>query len=313
MTEKRCPLCNSTKCYRPSDSSSNAIAYACDTFCCSVIISSEIEEMQDYRKMLQLFNLIFEHTQKNRNSDNNHWNYYYDPNHLINDVDEADRINLAEIPYPRTLKEKADRSLMNLSRRISDYTDTIKGDTVFCRAIFADNIGEVERTGFFHILVDMGYLKEVVKEFYSITAQGWERIDELERNESAVKQGFIAMKFSNETKPIFSAIKEAISRSGYYPLRIDEKEHNNQIVPEIFYEIDRSKFLVMDATIPNLGAYYEAGYALGKEKPVIICCRKNEFESERPHYDIQQKAAIVWENEEELIERLRKRIEATVK
>ena len=86
-------------------------------------------------------------------------------------------------------------------------------------------------------------------------------------------------------------------------------------MPEIFYEIERSKFLVVDVTFPNYGAYYEAGYAQALGKQVIMCCRKTEFDSDggRPHFDVAQKSMIVWKDEEELIERLRKRIEATVK
>ena len=96
---------------------------------------------------------------------------------------------------------------------------------------------------------------------------------------------------------------------------IKDKEHNHQIVPEILYEIDRSKFLVMDVTLPNYGAYYEAGYALGKGKEVIISCRKEEFDNpdKRPHFDILQKTLVVWEDEKDLMEKLQKRIEATVK
>ena len=86
-------------------------------------------------------------------------------------------------------------------------------------------------------------------------------------------------------------------------------------MPEIFYEIERSKFVVVDVTFPNYGAYYEAGYAQALGKQVIMCCRKAEFDSDggRPHFDVAQKSMIVWENEGELVERLKKRIEATVK
>ena len=52
---------------------------------------------------------------------------------------------------------------------------------------------------------------------------------------------------------------------------------------------------------------------MGKGKQVIICCRKDSFEgNERPHFDIAQKSMIVWKDEEELVERLEKRIRATV-
>ena len=124
------------------------------------------------------------------------------------------------------------------------------------------------------------------------------------------------MSFNEETDIIRKAFKAGIEGAGYSPMAIDEKEHNNQIVPEILFEIDNSRFLVMDATYPNNGAYYEAGYALGKGKQVIICCRKDSFNDEsknRPHFDIAQKSMIIWETEDELVEKLKKRINATIK
>lgn len=52
--------------------------------------------------------------------------------------------------------------------------------------------------------------------------------------------------------------------------------------------------------------------ALGKE--VIVCCKKEVFDSpdKRPHFDIAQKSMIIWQDENELIERLQRRIKATV-
>ena len=121
------------------------------------------------------------------------------------------------------------------------------------------------------------------------------------------------MSFRNETQAISESFKNAISRCGYIPRRIDEKEHNKQIVPEILFEISRSKFVVVDITYPNYGAYYEAGYAEALGKEVIICCREDVFHSnQKPHFDIVQKSLIVWKDEEDLENRLYKRIEATV-
>ena len=125
------------------------------------------------------------------------------------------------------------------------------------------------------------------------------------------------MAFGKETENIREDFRVAIEGLNYSIRIIDEKEHNNQIVPEIFYEIERSKFVVVDVTYPNYGAYYEAGYAEALGKQVIICCRKKEFDDKenpnRPHFDISQKSMVVWEDEKDLISRLSKRIEATVK
>ena len=147
---------------------------------------------------------------------------------------------------------------------------------------------------------------------YQISAKGWEKISEIKQNESN-NQGFIAMSFRDETKSISDSFKTAIVKCGYIPRRIDEKEHNNQIVPEILFEISRSKFVVVDVTYPNYGAYYEAGYAEALGKEVIICCREDVFNSnQKPHFDIAQKSSIVWKDEEDLENRLYRRIEATV-
>lgn len=314
MPEQVCPLCGGTKCHSRTESNSNAAVYHCETFARSVILRADIEFCSDYALKLRLCNLIFEHVLREPMCGEKNWKYYYEPEQIKTDEDELNRINLAEIPYPKTITQKADRVLLNLSRLVSEYSDSFNRAEVLKRAVFAENGSEEKKLGFLLVLADMGYLRQPSRGSFIITAKGWQRIDELTRRESEIKQAFIAMKFSEETKSISDTFKRAIIDSGYQPIRIDEKEHNNQIVPEIFYEIDQSKFLVMDVTIPNYGAYYEAGYALGKGKQVIICCRKEEFEGkERPHFDIQQKSTIVWETEEELYERLLKRIKATIK
>ena len=70
---------------------------------------------------------------------------------------------------------------------------------------------------------------------------------------------------------------------------------------------------MVDVTVPNYGAYYEAGYAEALGKEVIICCREDIFKSDKkPHFDIAQKSLIIWEDEKDLENRLYKRIEATV-
>lgn len=55
--------------------------------------------------------------------------------------------------------------------------------------------------------------------------------------------------------------------------------------------------------------------SLGKGKEVIISCSKEAFDNpdQRPHFDILQKSLVVWEDEDDLKEKLQKRIKATVK
>lgn len=144
--------------------------------------------------------------------------------------------------------------------------------------------------------------------FIKVSIKGWQLIEELQKNTSFGKKVFIAMSFAAGTEATREAIKNGITKSGYTPILIDEVTHNHQIVPELFKQIRDSKFLVIDVSIPNNGAYYEAGYAQGLGKEVIFCCKKETFydETKRPHFDVSQKQMIVWEDENELSEKLEK-------
>jgi nucleoside 2-deoxyribosyltransferase len=239
--------------------------------------------------------------------------------------------------YPKNISEKIDRILLKLSRilphaGLNAERNLLSNEQLYCEtSIIARNISNCSLHGktyddkelFYEayreintiliFMTNLDYIK-LDLETISFTYNGWLRVEELIRERASINQGFIAMKFGDDTKFIREAFRTAIQACDYSPQFIDEKEHNNQIVPEIFFEIERSKFLVVDVTYPNYGAYYEAGYGLALKKEVIFCCRDKEFKADnsRPHFDIAQKAMVVWENTDELIEKLKKRIEATV-
>lgn len=245
------------------------------------------------------------------------WHFFYDPLKADKGEFPPEFVNLA-LPireYPEHIMDKAHRALLSLAVRYPNYGDIIYPFPADRRIVFEHKMNNIGRSGIHRILEDLGYLKDPKQDDgYSITALGWQKIDDLKKQEQVVRQGFIAMAFREETKPIREAFRKAITEMGYNASVIDEKEHNNQIVPEIFYEIQRSKFVVVDVTYPNLGAYYEAGYAQALGKQVIICCQEDSFKdsSRRPHFDISQKSMIVWTDEADLVRRLKRRIEATV-
>ena len=119
------------------------------------------------------------------------------------------------------------------------------------------------------------------------------------------------MSFAENMKPIRESIRKAITECGYIPRIMDEIEHNHQIVPEMLYEIRQSKFVIAELTGHNNGAYFEAGYALGNGKEVIQLCNKEKF-SEDGHFDVKQVNTILWDNHDDLCERLINRIKATI-
>lgn len=311
----KCPLCGGTECQNKFESYSNALKYYCKEYDREFLLSGNIEQTNNTIKQNQLNNLLFEFVIRNAvcGDENKNWWFQYLLDYRLQDKDASNIVNLAEINYPDTLAEKTDRILLNLYNIKAGYGEWFHLGGSFARAFFTDTDDNTELVGVYTMLQELGYITVKSKWYFMISAKGWQRLDELIRKNRDRKQAFIAMAFKSETQGIREAFRKGISNAGFKPIAIDEKEHNNQIVPEIFYEIDNSSFLVMDVTYPNYGAYYEAGYALGKGKQVIICCRKDSFEgNERPHFDIAQKSMIVWKDEEELVERLEKRIRATV-
>lgn len=309
-----CPLCSSTNCYRAFDSSSNLLVYDCKEYGRKLAVDGYIEDRIDELLHNKIANLLFEHCiQHSKPAFDSYWKYHFEPDIQLPE-DDPYAVNLFNLHYPQSFGEKTDRSLLNLVHLYPGYDETIPALKNLHRAFFSETDQDSYHVGLRQIMVEIGYLRILPSGDYAITAKGWERIDELTKRESLSYQCFVAIAFREETEKIREAIRKAAGQAGYRVMIIDEKEHNNQIVPEILYEIERSRFLIMDTTIPNYGAYYEAGYAMGLGKQVIACCRKEEFDQKekRPHFDIQQKSLIIWEDENELTYRLRRRIEATI-
>ncbi|PRA04830.1 MULTISPECIES: hypothetical protein [unclassified Paenibacillus] len=124
----------------------------------------------------------------------------------------------------------------------------------------------------------------------------------------AHKQIFVAMSFDKTMVHARQSIIKAVENCNFIPVLIDIKEHNNFIVPEIFTEIEKSDLIIADLTQQKTGVYLEAGYAMGRSKPVILTCSKEDFGNQ--HFDVAQINTIVWTDERDLEQRLIKRIKA---
>lgn len=142
----------------------------------------------------------------------------------------------------------------------------------------------------------------------SLTPEGYARVDVLQKNTDHGHNVLVAMKFGDDTKSLREAIRKGITEVGYNAIFIDEVQHNDFITPELLKHIRDSKFIVVDLTHQNNGAYFEEGYAMGLGKPVIQLCKKDT----RLHFDIAQKNTIIWSTEDEIPERLTNRIKATI-
>lgn len=165
----------------------------------------------------------------------------------------------------------------------------------------------------------------------TLTVKGVKYLQEKQTNSLTSTQAFVAMWFNEEedpenykfnmTKIYESVIKPAIEENNKYKaLRIDYKEHCNDINDEMIAEIRKSKFVIADLTGYRGGVYFEAGFAYGLNIPVIYTCHEKwlsgnkEKNIEPVHFDLNHRNIIKW-NEKKLDEfkkNIKNRIDATI-
>lgn len=149
----------------------------------------------------------------------------------------------------------------------------------------------------------------------SITFEGWSHLENQRADQLATVQAFVAMWFDPALMEAYrDGIAPAVTECGYRPIRIDEKQHINKIDDEIISEIRRSRFLIADFTSerdrPRGGVYFEAGLAIGLNKPVIWTCRQDMID--QVHFDTRQFNHITWVSPSDLRQKLRARIGAVL-
>ena len=211
------------------------------------------------------------------------------------------------IPIPGIL-ERANRLLEFVVHRHRQIGESFNRNyPAFLAVTYSKDKSEVAYL--FDFLREEGFIIYLEKGWARITPKGHMRYEELHARQVASTQGFVAMWFDDSMKDVYEkGFKDGIKNAGYKPIRIDQKEHSNKIDDEIIAEIRRSRFVVADFTGHRGGVYFEAGFALGFNIPVIWTCRKDCFDD--LHFDIRQYNCIVWDKPEDLAERLKKRIQA---
>lgn len=226
---------------------------------------------------------------------------------------------MVESWYPKNFAEKIDLIVLKLEELSTYDGDYVKVFDLANKLFFlspnkSKNIADgCDKTVQIQYIVDYlekeNYLADEGNGFFQLTHKALERIYELQKNQTNNKNVFVAMKFGEETKELREKIKEGLKE---FNVRImDEIEHNHQIIPEMLYEIRNSRFVIAELSHHNNGAYYEAGYALGLGKEVIHICDKKELKSGL-HFDVAQVNTIFYDSIDEIPEKLRKRIEATI-
>ena len=217
--------------------------------------------------------------------------------------------------FPKNIIELQRRSLLMLYRQYPRYGNDI---TKFSKYdFFSEDYSDwafvleaMQRKNW--IDIKMGWGGDGALFFLKPSLIGEEGWLEIERNIEVnfSKQVFVAMWFDAEMNKAAQKIEEAIKACELEPMRIDRKEHNNEISGEILFEIMNSRIVIADVTGQRNGVYFEAGFALGRKKSVIWSCKREDLP--KVHFDTRQYNHVVWDNEDDLYLKLRDRILATL-
>lgn len=239
---------------------------------------------------------------------------------VVINSDHVSRVRSIAAP---TIPERLERGLRSLVRRfpkLGQYCELAPDTDIFLEFLGASFSADADEASALLEELDKqdlislkeGTLDSVAE--FSITVNGHIAADRPTVN-AELTQVFVAMWFASEmNEPYELGIDPAIRECGYLPFRVDRKEHNNKIDDEIVAAIHSSRFVVADFTSepdkPRGGVYYEAGLAQGIGLPVIWMCRADMIE--KVHFDTRQFNHITWTTYDELRQKLRNRILATI-
>ena len=226
-------------------------------------------------------------------------------------VDDYESL-LDSVAVPDGPLERIDKILLHVHRHMDSDDAWVKLDSVADRSVaYAKSYAQLN---YLRMQArDLGYLESQKNDPSEcrLTMEGWKRVGELMKSEVRTSQAFVAMSFDPALHSIYvDGIKPALSVTGYTPLRLDESQYNEKIDDRIIADIRKSGLVIADFTQHKGGVYFEAGFALGLGIPVIWICRNTDIDS--THFDTRQYNHIVWEDAQDLKEKLVARIEATV-
>ena len=220
-------------------------------------------------------------------------------------VTSLDELLAAARPLPGGFLEAADRLLLFAGEHLPRLGEAVQlvlpVDYPVAYARDGTELAEIAKLGY-----ELGYItfkRAGDTLLLTITAAGWQRLQELRTRQIQRQQAFVAMWFADEMTLAFTdGIEPALRATGYRALRIDRVEHNDKVDDRIVAAIRQSGLLVADFTGNRGGVYFEAGFAMGLGLPVIWTCRRDHFDQYGVHFDTRQYNHIVWEDAADLRE-----------
>ena len=243
--------------------------------------------------------------------------------------------------YPSSFRDKLVRGFCNIIRSlrwsptVSFSLDNIKHEKK--ALLFIDDAYESENV-ILGYMVDEGWLIEAPsgdsRKHYRATAKGMDLFD-ANKTKQKSDNAFLAMWFGVAGNSLYrEAVQRGVAAAGYHLQVVDQEEYNGFIMDKVVNLINDSAFVIADlSAAPEViedgkvkngvrgGVYWEAGYAAGQKKQVVLTCRDDVESMKRIHFDLQQHNQIRWKVVDDAIitsegvdlaEAIEQRIRATV-
>jgi len=205
---------------------------------------------------------------------------------------------LAQDPWLPSLHDQRENLLLLLGDRSSGPGERIVLDALIDQyqvgSRNSDTIGAiVDRLEAEGLTTGRGKLGAGTEFWIELTFQSALALEDLRRGKTSGRTAFMAMPFnkSDLDNTWLPQLRTAVEATGFSLKRVDDEPQPGIIDIRMRLQIQRARFLIVELTHANLGAYWEAGYAEGLGKPVIYTC----CEGHVAHFDVDHSLRIMWD------------------
>lgn len=290
--ENRCPICKYTLYKEVSeDRNTSGYNYSCPN-CGNYYLSLEAkEEYKDYFKNKPNEAAMLAHSIRKMQKPN------YRPRITLKLIEKI--IETRSLPTP---KEQADNLILWLGESLVGPGEKVTIQPKTHQAIIGAKSGKGVVFVLEHLYKKAKLIEGIREEVQNVndatlTFEGWARYWELNRAVIASRKAFMAMQYGeNELDEVVSqCFKPAVIQTGFDLARLDDEPRAGLIDDRLRVEIRTSRFLIVDLTHENRGAYWEAGFAEGLGKPVIYTCQEDKFKKNKTHFDTNHHLTVLWD------------------
>jgi hypothetical protein len=219
-------------------------------------------------------------------------------------IDESNIAALADTYRGTTVAAKLDRLLALMGRRSTFAGQIVSFDCDLDSPAIAA-INRIESVFLVKSLADLGLITQpidattvegediITDGCLKVTPPGWQMLSASDRPTSSGRC-FVAMSFDHSMDAAYEVgIRPAVEDDArYQACRVDRVHHLEKICDKIVNEIRGSQFVVADVSQHKPGVYFEAGFAMALNRPVIWTCREEDFNL--IHFDTRQYNHIKW-------------------